>query len=456
MPTNNKKHRLLIANRGEVALRILRACHQLDIETVAAYTLVDKDAHYLDFADRKFCVGERDYLDISAMISAAKITGCNLVHPGYGFLSESGEFARAVAEAGIEFVGPTAEHIELMGDKAIARKTVSALGIKVVEGSETEIDASGVTKLVEAIGLPVCIKASFGGGGKGMRVVTNMHQLGEAISEAQQEAQASFGNSAFYVEKYIAGARHIEVQILGDGQGNVVHLGTRECSIQRRYQKLIEEAPAAGIETSKLEALLKQSLAAMAELKYRSAGTLEYLYCDGEFYFIEMNTRLQVEHPVTEAITGQDIVTAQLLIAINRQLPFQQFEVNFSGSAIECRINAETDDFMPSPGLVCNHIFPGGPGIRVDSHLVAGYLVPHQYDSLIAKVIATGGTRELARKRMCQALDETLIEGISINTGLLKRILHDAAFVNNEVTTEFVEALLPSDKAEKLKSGDVS
>jgi acetyl-CoA carboxylase biotin carboxylase subunit len=442
MLTDRKIQRLLIANRGEIAIRILRACRQLDIEVVAAYTAVDKAARYLDLADQKFCIGERDYLNIPALISAAQITGCTLVHPGYGFLSESGAFAQAVTTAGIGFVGPTAEHIDLMGDKAVARATVAKLGLKVIEGSKGALNANEVLGLVEDIGLPICIKASFGGGGKGMRVVRDIAQLHEAISEAQQEALASFGESAFYVEKYLSGARHIEVQVLGDGLGNVVHLGTRECSIQRRYQKLIEEAPANNIESELLDRLTGKCVEVMSAIKYQNAGTLEFLYSAGEFYFIEMNTRLQVEHPVTELITGLDIVEAQLQIALDNKLPFEQSEVEFSGNAIECRINAETDDFLPSPGLVSGYSPPGGPGIRVDSHLFSGYRVPHQYDSLIAKVIAQGPNRETARRRLCGALTEMAVDGIETNRKLLYRILVAPGFIDHEFSTEFVANLL--------------
>lgn len=454
MLADKKTQRLLIANRGEIAIRILRACKQLGIEVVAAYTAVDKTARYLDFADQKFCIGERDYLNIPALISAAQITGCTLVHPGYGFLSESEAFARAVTAAGMGFVGPTAEHIELMGDKAVARATVAKLGLKVVEGSKGALNANEVLGLVEDIGLPICIKASFGGGGKGMRVVQNVAQVDQAISEAQQEALASFGESAFYVEKYIPGARHIEVQVLGDGMGHVVHLGTRECSIQRRYQKLIEEAPASNIEFESLDRLTSQCVEVMSAIKYQNAGTLEFLYSAGEFYFIEMNTRLQVEHPVTELITGRDIVEAQLHIALNQQLPFVQAEIEFSGSAIECRINAETDSFLPSPGLVSDYHPPGGPGIRVDSHLFSGYTVPHQYDSLIAKVIAQGLNRETARRRLCGAISEMVVDGIETNRKLLYRILVAPGFIDHEISTEFVANLLANEMSNNHDLGE--
>ena len=454
MLVDKKTQRLLIANRGEIAIRILRACKQMGIEVVAAYTAVDKTARYLDLADRKFCIGERDYLNIPALISAAQITGCTLVHPGYGFLSESEAFARAVTSAGIGFVGPTAEHIEIMGDKAVARATVAKLVLKVVEGSKGALSANEVLGLVADIGLPICIKASFGGGGKGMRVVQNIAEVGQAISEAQQEALVSFGESAFYVEKYIPGARHIEVQVLGDGQGNVVHLGTRECSIQRRYQKLIEEAPAANIESELLDKLASQCVEVMSTIKYQNAGTLEFLYSAGEFYFIEMNTRLQVEHPVTELITGRDIVEAQLQIALNQKLPFSQSEIEFTGSAIECRINAETDSFLPSPGLVSGYTPPGGPGIRVDSHLFSGYTVPHQYDSLIAKVIAYGLNRETARRRLCGAMSEMVVDGIETNRKLLYRILVAQGFIDQDISTEFVANLLADEMNSNRDSGE--
>jgi len=454
MSSAETTERLLIANRGEIAIRVLRACKHMRIETVAAYTKVDKDARYLELADQKICIGERDYLNIPALISAAQITGCTMIHPGYGFLSESEEFASAVEAAGIQFVGPTAEHIEMMGDKAVARETVANLGLSVVEGSQGEIGADGVPSLVEDIGLPICIKASFGGGGKGMRVVYDIGELSDAISEAQTEALASFGESAFYVEKYIPRARHIEVQILGDGVGNVVHMGTRECSTQRRFQKLIEEAPAPGIEAGLLDTLTGQCVKAMSAMKYRNAGTLEFLYAGGKFYFIEMNTRLQVEHPVSEMITGLDIVEAQLYVALHQRLQFEQSDIEFRGSAIECRINAENSDFLPSPGLVSSYIAPGGPGIRVDSHLFSGYRVPHQYDSLIAKVIAFGRDRETARRRLDCAIEETSIEGISTNCDLLRRILATSEFVENRITTQFVTELLHDGTTYKQPSGD--
>lgn len=442
MNSPEPKHRLLIANRGEIAVRLLRACKQLGIESVAAYTKVDAEARYLNLADQKICVGQQDYLNIPAMISAAQISGCTMIHPGYGFLSESEAFAEAVATSGMHFIGPAAEHIEMMGDKAIARATVSDLGLSVVEGSKGEVRAAELASLVNKLGLPVCIKASFGGGGRGMRVVNDIAQLQTAIVEAQAEALASFGESAFYIEKYIPEARHIEVQVLGDGKGDVLHFGTRECSTQRRFQKLIEEAPAPGIDAALLNNLAKKCVKAMSDIKYRNAGTLEFLYAEGEFHFIEMNTRLQVEHPVTELITGLDIVEAQLFVALNQQLPYAQNDVRFSGTAIECRINAESHDFLPSPGLVSNYSPPGGPGIRVDSHLFSGYRVPHHYDSLIAKIIALGKDRETARRRLDCALEETEIDGISTNRDLLRRILATPEFVENRMSTEFVTKLI--------------
>ena len=438
MSSSGTIQRLLIANRGEIAVRLLRACKQLGIESVAAYTKVDADARYLNLADQKICIGRQDYLNIPAMISAAQISGCTMVHPGYGFLSESEEFAEAVASANMRFVGPTAEHIETMGDKAVARATVAGLGLTIVDGSKGEVGAAEVASLVDDLGLPICIKASFGGGGRGMRVVHDIAQLNLAISEAQSEALASFGESAFYVEKYIPKARHIEVQILGDGEGNVLHFGTRECSTQRRFQKLIEEAPAPDIDADLLNILSEKCVKAMSAIKYRNAGTLEFLYAEGKFHFIEMNTRLQVEHPVSELITGLDIVEAQLFVALNHRLPYTQGDIAFSGTAIECRVNAENDNFMPSPGLVSTYNSPGGPGIRVDSHLFSGYRVPHQYDSLIAKIIALGKDRETARRRLDFALEETVIEGISTNRDLLRRILASPEFIENRMSTEFV------------------
>ena len=454
MLAHRKTQRLLIANRGEIALRILRACKQLGIESVAAYTKVDRHARYLELADQKVCIGERDYLNIPALVSAAQITGCTLVHPGYGFLSESEPFAKAIKDAEIQFIGPTAEHMELMGDKAVARETVAGLGLSVVGGSKGEVNAEEVAALVDQIGLPVCIKASFGGGGKGMRVVTEKHQLQEAISEAQAEALASFGESAFYVEKFISHARHIEVQLLGDGLGNVVHLGTRECSVQRRFQKLIEEAPAPGIAQELLDELTSQCVIAMSAINYRSAGTLEFLFTDEKFYFIEMNTRLQVEHPVSELITGLDIVEAQIFVALNQRLPFEQEHIGFDGAAIECRINAEDDHFLPSPGLVSDYFAPGGPGIRVDSHLFSGYTVPYQYDSLVAKIIALGPDRETARRRVFTALEETRVEGIDTNLSLLQEIIETREFTENKISTEFVAELLLRNSKKKDKSGD--
>ena len=426
--------RVLIANRGEIALRVQRACAELGIETVAAYSRTDASLLHLRYADDAVCVGETSYLDVGNMVMAALSRGCDAVHPGYGFLSENASFAAAVEEAGLAFIGPKAEHVELMGDKVNARAAAAELGLTATPGSELLEDADAAAR-ADAIGYPVMLKAAAGGGGRGMRIVQSADALAPALAQARQEAKAFFGNDGMYLERYYAAPRHVEVQVLGDGAGTGVHYLTRDCSVQRRHQKLIEEAPAPAIETAALDALGAQCADAVAALGYRGAGTFEFLYADDTFFFMEMNTRLQVEHPVTEMITGIDLVGAQLRIAAGEWSP-QSFESR--GHAIECRINAEDEAFRPSPGRVTELILPGGAGVRVDTHLYVGYEVPHHYDSLVAKLVAHGADRTEAIARMLRALRELRIGGIETNRKQHIEMLSDAAFRAGGVNTGFL------------------
>ena len=442
--------RVLIANRGEIALRILRACRELGLETVAAHTRVDASLLHLSYADDTVCISESDYLDGRSIIAAAKSRGCDAIHPGYGMLSESAGFARDVESAGLLLVGPSADAIATMGDKQMARQTMAGRGIQVVPGLEQGI-LQGVREAHEAaarIGYPVILKAAYGGGGRGMRLVEDESRLQHAFVEAQAESKAGFGSPDLYLEKYLASPRHVEVQVLGDGRGNAIHLGTRDCSVQRRHQKLLEEAPAPSIEPALLDELALTCARVTGELAYKSAGTFEFLLADGNFYFIEMNTRIQVEHPVTEMITGVDLVKAQLSIAMTGELPLAQHEVTFSGHAIECRINAESIDAQqgtvrPSPGLAYDCRMPGGPGVRVDSHLYNGYVVPHHYDSLIAKLIAWGRDRNEAVSRSQRALSEFAVRGIDTNAELLRKVLENDRFRNVILDTRFLDTLRP-------------
>ncbi len=441
--------KILIANRGEIALRILRACKELDIQTVAIYSKADENLKHVRLADEAVCIGPSNsldsYLNTPAVISAAEITGAQAIHPGYGFLAENADFAEAVEQSGFIFIGPTADTIRLMGDKVSAIKTMRETHIPCVPGSNGTLSNEEKTNLEIAreIGYPVIIKAAGGGGGRGMRVVRQEQDLINAIAMTQTEAEAAFRNNQVYMEKFLDHPRHIEIQVLGDGKGHAIHLGERDCSIQRRHQKVIEEAPAPGITAEQRMMIGNRCVAACEELQYRGAGTFEFLYQDGEFYFIEMNTRIQVEHPVTEMITGIDIVKEQIYIASGNPLSYKQNAIKWTGHAIECRINAEDPkNFLPSPGTITLYHAPGGPGIRVDSHIYSGYRVPPYYDSMIGKVISFGETREIALARMKNALDEMIIEGIKTNIPLHQDLLIDAEFQKGGNTIHYLEQKL--------------
>jgi len=441
--------KVVIANRGEVALRILRACRELGIQTVAVHSTVDRDLKHVRLADETVCIGPPSsvdsYLNMPALISAAEVTDAVAIHPGYGFLSENADFAERVEQSGFTFIGPRAETIRLMGDKVSAINAMRAAGVPCVPGSDGPLDddAGLNLQLARDIGYPVIIKAAGGGGGRGMRVVHSEANLLNAIALTRSEAGAAFGNSMVYMEKYLDHPRHVEVQVLADGQGNVLYLGERDCSMQRRHQKVVEEAPAPGITPEQRRTIGEVCVAACQRIGYRSAGTFEFLYQDGEFYFIEMNTRLQVEHPVTELITGIDIVKAQLRIAAGEPLGYRQDDIHISGHAIECRINAEDPDtFMPSPGTITQYHAPGGPGVRVDSHIYNGYRVPPNYDSMIGKIIACGEDRAAAVARMRNALTELVIEGIKTNVPLQRRIMTDTQFIKGGSDIHYLEKQL--------------
>ncbi|MBP6952260.1 MAG: acetyl-CoA carboxylase biotin carboxylase subunit [Alphaproteobacteria bacterium] len=411
--------KILIANRGEIALRILRACREMGIQTVAVHSSADSEAMHVRLADESVCIGpapsRESYLNMQAILSAADVCGAEAIHPGVGFLSENAAFAEMVEEHGMTFIGPTPDHIRLMGDKITAKKTALELGIPVVPGSDGALDLQGdIDSLAERIGYPVLIKAASGGGGKGMKVAYSSADIEEALRLAQTEAKACFGNDEVYMEKYLGGPRHIEVQVIGDTHGNVVHLGERDCSLQRRHQKVWEEAPSPAVSPEIREKLGKIVVQAMKKLEYRGVGTIEFLYEGGEFYFIEMNTRLQVEHPITEMITGVDLVREQIRVAAGFPLSFRQEDIQFKGHSIECRINAEdAETFMPSPGKIQDYLTPGGYGVRIDSSMYQGYQVLPHYDSLIAKLIVHGSNREECLKRVSRALHEYVITGIN-------------------------------------------
>ncbi|HUN27073.1 MAG TPA: acetyl-CoA carboxylase biotin carboxylase subunit [Steroidobacteraceae bacterium] len=441
--------KIVIANRGEIALRILRACRELGIRTVAVHSTADYSLKHVLLADESVCIGPpssaASYLNMPAIISAAEVTDSVAIHPGYGFLAENADFAERVENSGFVFIGPKAETIRILGDKVSAIRVMKAHGVPCVPGSDGHLGAEPEENLRIArdIGYPVIIKASGGGGGRGMRVVHSEASLLNAINITQAEALAAFGNDQVYMEKFLERPRHIEFQVLADHHGNVIHLGERDCSMQRRHQKVIEEAPAPGITLRQRRTMGERCVEACREVGYRSAGTLEFLYQDGEFFFIEMNTRIQVEHPVTEAITGIDLVKAQILVAAGERLAYTQGDVQFRGHAIECRINAEdAKTFMPSPGPIRLWHAPGGPGIRVDSHIYSGYNVPPHYDSLIGKVIAHGETREAAIARMRNALAEMVIEGIKTNMALHQEIFNHAAFRNGGLDIHYLERRL--------------
>ena len=441
--------KILIANRGEIALRVLRACRELGIRTVAVHSVADTEAKYVKLADESVCIGPppsaKSYLNVPAIISAAEVTDSEAIHPGYGFLSENADFAERVEQSGFVFIGPRAETIRLMGDKVSAKDAMKAAGVPCVPGSEGALpdDPKEVMRIANAIGYPVIIKAAGGGGGRGMRVVHTSAALLNAVTTTKAEAEAAFGNPVVYMEKYLENPRHVEIQVLADQHGNAVHLGERDCSMQRRHQKVIEEAPAPGIDRKVIGKIGERCAEACRKIGYRGAGTFEFLFENGEFYFIEMNTRVQVEHPVTELITGVDIVQAQVRIAAGEKLWLKQKDIAFRGHAIECRINAEDPfRFTPSPGRITNWHVPGGPGIRVDSHAYNGYTVPPHYDSMIGKLITYGDTREQAIRRMQIALSETVIAGIKSNVPLHQELMRDPRFMEGGTSIHYLEKRL--------------
>jgi len=441
--------KVLIANRGEIALRILRACKELDIKTVAVHSKVDAALKHVKLADEAICIGPnpspQSYLNVPAIISAMEITGATGVHPGYGFLAENADFAEQVEKSGFVFIGPTADTIRIMGDKVAAIKAMKAAGVPTVPGSDGPLteNEEQLRQTAQRIGYPVIIKAAAGGGGRGMRVVESEDNLINSVTITKTEAAAAFGDGTVYMEKFLQNPRHVEVQVLADGQGRAIHLGDRDCSLQRRHQKVLEEAPAPGIPEDARQAVFDSCVNACVQINYRGAGTFEFLYEDGSFYFIEMNTRVQVEHPVSEMITGVDIVKEQLLIASGLPLSFQQEDISFRGHAFECRINAEDSvNFMPQPGTIEAYHAPGGNGIRVDSHIYNGYTVPPNYDSLIGKVITYGRDRDTALSRMRIALDEMVIEGIKTNIALQEDLVRDEAFKKGGVNIHYLEKKL--------------
>jgi acetyl-CoA carboxylase biotin carboxylase subunit len=443
--------KLLIANRGEIALRIHRACHEMGIKTVAVHSTADADAMHVRLADEAICIGppaaKDSYLNVAAIISAAEISGADAIHPGYGFLSENAKFAEIVEAHGIAFVGPKPEHIRTMGDKIEAKRTAGALGLPLVPGSDGAIsDLDEAKAIAEKAGYPVIIKAASGGGGRGMKVCTSPDDLETLMQQAGSEAKAAFGDATVYLEKYLGNPRHIEIQVFGDGKGNAIHLGERDCSLQRRHQKVLEEAPSPILGQADRDRIGGICAKAMADMGYRGAGTIEFLWEDGEFYFIEMNTRLQVEHPVTEMITGVDLVREQIRIAEGKPLSVAQEDLRFTGHAIECRINAEDPrTFAPSPGTVTRYHVPGGMHVRVDSGLYQGYKVPPYYDSMIGKLIVYGRTREGAIMRLKRALQEYVIEGMKTTIPLHQALLEDPEFLNGDYSIKWLEDWLARD-----------
>ncbi|WP_374402040.1 acetyl-CoA carboxylase biotin carboxylase subunit [Niveibacterium sp.] len=441
--------KVLIANRGEIALRVLRACRELGIRTVAVHSEADISAKYVKLADESVCIGPapsaQSYLNVPAIIAAAEVTDAEAIHPGYGFLSENADFAERVEKSGFVFIGPRPDTIRMMGDKVCAKQAMIEAGVPCVPGSGGALpdDPKEITKIARAVGFPVIIKAAGGGGGRGMRVVHTEGALIQSVTMTRTEAQAAFGNPTVYMEKYLENPRHVEIQILADQHGNAIYLGERDCSMQRRHQKVIEEAPAPGIDRKLIEKVGKSCVDACKRIGYRGAGTFEFLYENGEFFFIEMNTRVQVEHPVTEMITGIDIVQEQIRVAFGEKLRYTQKDVVLRGHAMECRINAEDPfKFTPSPGKITNWHTPGGPGIRVDSHVYNGYTIPPNYDSMIGKVISYGDTREQAIRRLRIALSEMLVEGIKTNIPLHQELLHDGNFMRGGTSIHYLEAKL--------------
>ena len=444
--------KILIANRGEIALRVQRACRELGIKTVCVHSEADRDAKYVKLADESVCIGpapsSQSYLNIPAVISAAEVTDAEAIHPGYGFLSENADFAERVEQSGFVFIGPRADTIRMMGDKVSAKDAMKKAGVPCVPGSDGALpdDPDEILRMGREVGFPVIIKAAGGGGGRGMRVVHTEAALLTSVEMTKAEAQAAFGNPMVYMEKFLLQPRHIEIQVMADEHGNAVYLGERDCSMQRRHQKVIEEAPAPGVSRKLIAAVGERCAEACRTIGYRGAGTFEFLYENDEFYFIEMNTRVQVEHPVTEMTTGIDIVQAQIRVAAGEKLPFAQKDIKQHGHAIECRINAEDPHtFVPSPGRLTSFHMPGGPGIRVDTHVYHGYMVPPHYDSMVGKLIAYGDTREQAIARMRIALSEMVVEGIKTNTALHSELMNDAAFQQGGTSIHYLEHKLGLD-----------
>ena len=445
--------KILIANRGEIALRVQRACRELGIKTVVVHSEADREAKYVRLADESVCIGpppsSESYLNIPAIISAAEVTDAEAIHPGYGFLSENADFADKVERSGFVFIGPRPETIRLMGDKVSAKQSMKRTGVPCVPGSEGVLPEAPaeIVKIARAVGYPVLVKAAGGGGGRGMRVVHTEAALLNAVATTRAEAQAAFGNPMLYLEKFLERPRHIEIQVLADEHRNAVFLGDRDCSMQRRHQKIMEEAPAPHVSARERARIGERCAEACRKISYRGAGTFEFLYQDGEFYFIEMNTRVQVEHPVTEMITGIDIVQEQIRIAAGERLRIRQRDISFRGHALECRINAEDPyKFTPCPGRIVSYHPPGGPGIRVDTHIYANYVVPSHYDSLIGKVIAYGENRDQAIARMRIALSEMIVEGISTNIPLHQQLLTDANFLRGGTSIHYLEQKLAANK----------
>ena len=441
--------KILIANRGEIALRIQRACKELGVEAVVVYSEADREAKYVKLAEEAVCIGPaasaQSYLNMPAIISAAEVTDAQAIHPGYGFLSENADFAERVEKSGFVFIGPTPESIRMMGDKVSAKQAMIKAGVPCVPGSDGELpdDPAEIRRLGKSVGYPVIIKAAGGGGGRGMRVVHNEAALIHAVQTTKAEAGVAFGNPAVYMEKFLQNPRHIEIQILADNFKNAIYLGERDCSMQRRHQKVIEEAPAPGIARKLIERIGERCVAACKKMGYRGAGTFEFLYENGEFYFIEMNTRVQVEHPVTEFITGVDIVKTQIMTASGMKLPYTQRQIEIKGHSIECRVNAEDPfKFTPSPGRITMWHPPGGPGVRVDSHVYTNYFVPSNYDSMIGKIIVHGDSREHALARMRTALGETVVEGISTNIALHRELMDDPGFISGGTNIHYLEEWL--------------
>ncbi|MDC8013406.1 acetyl-CoA carboxylase biotin carboxylase subunit [Tahibacter soli] len=452
--------KIVIANRGEIALRILRACHALGIKTVAVHSTVDRNLKHVGMADESVCIGPapaaESYLNVPAIIAAAEVTDAQAIHPGYGFLSENADFAERVEKSGFIFIGPTPNVIRLMGDKVEAIKAMKAAGVPCVPGSGGPLGDDPVDngRIARDIGYPIIVKAAGGGGGRGMRVVHTEAHLHNAIAMTKSEAKAAFGNDMVYMEKFLENPRHVEIQVLADGQGGAIHLGERDCSMQRRHQKVVEEAPAPGITAEQREAIGKVCVDACLRIGYRGAGTFEFLYEAGRFYFIEMNTRIQVEHPVTELITGVDLVREQILVAAGEKLSIRQEDIRFTGHAIECRINAEDPDtFMPSPGTIKRFLGAGGPGVRLDTHIYDGYRIPPNYDSMIGKLIVHGRDRETAIARMRLALAEMVVDGIKTNIPLQQRIMADGGFQQGGQNIHYLEKRIAEQREKGITLG---